>query len=244
MKVSISLKSGSCSTFGCKMGAFLPIEFENTRNTADAISTRAIPLDRPLIEGSIDLVVAVPPQWAETHSLIRYPSPYGRSRAFTHRPPFFLRAARILRNRRRVAINHGASVFGFDRSGAIALNRATINQNKTRGFIRCVSNPHSSCLPWPSSGLRPAATHLANRLLSAQAPGPARRLSSAAALQRAPLSARRATSLIVRPIQTAADPHSRVLTGASIFSQTTGAHGCAGGFSFSIARASGALSKP
>ncbi len=73
-------------------GDFLPVHWFYTRDLADNPRLREIPLDRPMIAGTLRVVVAASPQWAETHSLIRYPSPYGRPSAPWRRPPLFMSA--------------------------------------------------------------------------------------------------------------------------------------------------------
>lgn len=217
---------------GCENGVFLPKSCMNTRNTADAVVARVMRLDRPEFACSIKGVVAVPPQWTETHSLIRYPSPYGRSCALRYRPPIFLRPEAAAADRRRAAHRFAARSICFDPGAGMALNRAIINEKQTRGYLLCVSDPNSC---WPSRPVpvfRPVATPLASRPLSVRGRGPARRSSSAATSPRARWSVRRATSPIARPIRTAASRYFRVLTGATVQTETTGAFGRAGGFLF------------
>ena len=200
---------------GCKNGTFLPKGCKDTRITADAVAAGALRLDRSENVCSINLVVAVPPQWTETHSLIRYPSPYGRSCTLRCRPPFFRRSA---------AQENVRGCNSFDVTAGMALNRGTDKQKQTRGLDRCISNPDSCCpwLFWP--GLRPVATPLANRRLSGAVPGRARRLSWAAMSPRGPLSARRVTWPIASSTKANADTYSvHALTGADNRSRTTGA---------------------
>lgn len=75
--------------FGSETGAFTPIGCYFARNAADAGAVGRMRLDCPRIAVSLLSVVAVPPQWAETFSLLRYPSPYRRFCTFWYGPPSF-----------------------------------------------------------------------------------------------------------------------------------------------------------
>lgn len=222
------------STLGCKNGVILPKGCVNTRNTADAVAARVMRLDHPDFACSINSVVAVPPQWTETHSLIRYPSPYGRSCTLRYRPPFFRRGERPRRpescDRRGIAHPLGGQTIGFDLTAGMALNRVITKEKQTRGFIRCNANPNSYYASRLSWALLPAAIRLASRPLSARGPVPVRRRLSAAVSRPALLSARRVTSPIARASQTAANAFSRALTSATNRTRTIGTPGRAGGF--------------
>lgn len=225
--------SATNSSFGCKSGIIPPTGCANTRNTADAVATCVMRLDRPNFACSIKGVVAVPPQWTETHSLIRYPSPYGRSCTLPCRPPFFPLLGRGLRHRRRLAQGIAPGGIGFDLAPGMALTRDITKEKQSRGFNRCTSDPNSYYASRPSSGWRPAATRSASRPLSGRARGLVRRQSSAAVSPRAPLSARRATSPIARASRTAVNTVLRALTGALYRIRTIGTpERQAGGFLF------------
>ncbi len=218
------------SSLSCKNGIIPPNGCANTRNTADAVAVRVMRLDRPDFACSIKGVVAVPPQWTETHSLIRYPSPYGRSCTLRYRPPFFRQRERLVARRRRVAHRIGRGAIGFDLVPGMALNRAITKEKQIRGLIRCNSNQNSACALRPFLASPLVATPSVSKPLSARGRGPAQRPLSAAASPRAPLSARRAMSPIARPSRNAASTVSRALTGAAIRTGTTGAFGRTGGF--------------
>ena len=224
------LSSCDNSTFGCENGAFLPMGCANTRNTADAVAGRFIRLEGSNFAGSIKTVVAAPPQWAETHSLIRYPSPYGRSCTFWCRPPFFHFIRMTYGDRRGIAQNPAVPANDFDRGVGMALNRGTSGQMTKRGSSRCDSPSYSSCPSWRLPAFLPVATRWASRRLSGQAPVRAPRWSSTAASPAARLSALRGTSPIARPIHAAANRDARALTGATDLIRTTGTFPCAGGF--------------
>lgn len=212
---------------GCKTGTFLPKGCVNTRNTADAVATRLSRLDRPEIACSIKGVVAVPPQWTETHSLIRYPSPYGRSRTLPCRPPFF---------RRRVAHRTACRAKSFDARNRMALTRGICKQDQKRGPIRCDVFQKSCCPLLCAQALQPAVTRSANRPLSALAPVPERQFWSTAASGPALLSVRRAMLPTAKHIQDAAKLTSRAHLRATRFMKTTGAMACTGGFLMQIPR--------
>ena len=72
-----------------KTGMKLPTLCGITQNTADAGVMRGQAFSTVRIRGNVKHVVAAYPQWAETHSLIRYPSPERRSCIILCRPPLF-----------------------------------------------------------------------------------------------------------------------------------------------------------
>ncbi len=86
---------------------FLPAHWLYARDLADYPGLRDILLDRLMIAGNLRIVVAASPQWAETHSLIRYPSPYGRPSAPWRRPPLFMSAASLWRRAFRATGQRG-----------------------------------------------------------------------------------------------------------------------------------------
>lgn len=230
MTVGLREVSATNSSFSCKNGVIPPTGCANTRNTADAVAACVMRLERSDFACSIKAVVAVPPQWTETHSLIRYPSPYGRSCTLRCRPPFFRPLAQDLHHRRGLAQWIAPGGIGFDLASGMTLSRVIIKEKQTRGFNRCTSNPNSYYASRPCLALRPAAIPSASRPLSELARGPVRLPLSAAVSPRAPLSARRATSPIARASRTAANTVSRALTGAADQIETTGAPARAGGF--------------
>ncbi len=230
------LKSSHYSTMDCKNGAFLPMSCANTRNTADAVVRGVIPLEGAIFAGSIKTVVAAPPQWAETHSLIRYPSPYGRSCTFWCRPPFFRLNEMAYPDRRGIAQSTVPGVIGFDRRKGMAFYPATPGQRTQWGSNRCISPSFSYCRSWRLPASVRAVTRWASRRLSAQGPVRAPRLCLMAASPVARLSARRAMSPIARPIHAAANLNQRPVAGATDLIRTTGASACAGGFLLQIPR--------
>ncbi len=217
-------------SYGCKSGAFLPKGCANTRNAADVIRADFIPLDHPMIAGNVGIVVAAPPQWAETHSLIRYPSPYGRSCTLWCRPPFFLAMQKKCRHRRALAQAGGRKAIDFDQSARMALNLRNDNQEQKRGFDRCGSHSYLSFRWSRLPAFRHVGTLLANRRSSVPGPVRAQHLWSEATSPAARLSVPGRTSPIARPSQAAANSFRCALTGAAHPTKAIGVHSCAGGF--------------
>ena len=212
------------------IGAILPMSCEFTRNTADAVVQRHTHLAYSAIGCSISIVVAAPPQWAETHSLIRYPSPYGRSCTFLCRPPFFLFNRTAYRNRRGIAQSRGFASNDFDQRSGMTFTLAITFRERVRCLRRCVSRSFSCYPSWRSPALQPAVTRLANKPLSVLAPARARHLWSAETLPVARLSAPGRTSPTARHSRVAARNFTHLITGAVNLKRTIGADRCAGGF--------------
>ena len=199
-----------------------------TRNAADA-GMRLIPrLANEDFRGTLGHVVEVLPQGAETHSLIRYPSPYGRFCASLCRPPSFpaRKPARV--RRRSVANSAHPDRQPFDFASEMTLSFATYKQ-QTRGSHRCepVIGPFLAFAR--CSGLEPAAKTSPSRPCSAPERARARRLCSAVRSPRARLSERPETSPIARPIRSAATKEIRPARGVRQVRQTTVAPCGAGG---------------
>ncbi len=204
------------------IGAILPLGDGYTRKLADAVAVCRICLDRPKIACTIVSVVAAPPQWAETHSLIRYPSPDGRSCAVWCRPPFFRFELVRFRTRRGLAHTGLFSIKTFDAARKIGFTAGAVKKIKIRGKILCVSLS-SLCyawLHWPV--LRRAATQFLNRPCWGLVPGQARRLSLMATSVRGPSSVAPQTSPIASIRQESADLITCPVTGASLNQKAIG----------------------
>ncbi len=194
-----------------KMGTIMPMVRNYARNTADTCIQIAKGLEHAGITGRFMTVVAASPQGAGTHSLNRYPSPYGRLCAFLHRPPFFLHKSTGYVDKRGFAGIGESVTHDFDRGCGIALNGARGRCKTERVIAGCSFLSYFYYRFWRFLPLLPVVIPCWNRALSAVARVLARRLCWTGMLQRGPLSARLAMSPIVRPIPTAATDATRLI---------------------------------
>ncbi len=149
------------------MGTILPMMGNYTRNTADTCNSIAKGLENPDIAGNVICVVAASPQEAGTHSLNRYPSPYGRLCALWHRPPFFLNISKGYGDKRSIARNGAVGIEAFDRGNGIALSGVQDPCKKDQGPSGCDSPSYSFYRFWHLRRLRPlqpVGTRLLNRV--------------------------------------------------------------------------------
>lgn len=185
-------------------GIFLPKGCVFTRNTADTGIGRIQPLADGEFEGSVRHVVEALPQWAETHSLIRYPSPDRRSCTWLCRPPLFSPACAWSPGRRQLAQKRLVCQQSFDLAPKMTLS-AVINEQEKRGNRTCEPVIGSFLAYSRLAALRPVAKTSPGRRSSARVRARALRLSWADPSPRAPSLAPRATSPIARSTRTAAN---------------------------------------
>ena len=131
-----------------KMGTIMLMWRNYARNTADACRGIAKSLVGTEITGKVLSVVAASPQGAGTHSLNRYPSPYGRLCALRHRPPFFLCKTIGYADRRGFAGISDMRALGFDRGGGIALSGSVKTRKIDRDTAGCSSCSYFSLRFW------------------------------------------------------------------------------------------------
>ncbi len=140
-----------------KMSTIMLMWYNYARNTADACIQIAKGLVNAGIAGNVISVVAASPQGAGTHSLNRYPSPYGRLCALRHRPPFFLCKTIGYADRRGFAGIAEFGVHGFDRGGGIALSGSVKTRKTDRDTAGCSSHSYFSLRFWRFWRLQPMA---------------------------------------------------------------------------------------
>lgn len=184
--VSVNMKDDTVA----KMSTIMLMWSNCARNTADACIQIAKGLVNAGIAGNVISVVAASPQGAGTHSLNRYPSPYGRLCALRHRPPFFLCKTKGYADRRGFAGIAEFGMHGFDRGCGIALSGSAKQRKTDRDTAGCSSYSYFSLRFWRLLRLRPMAI---------------RRLGRMGVLQ----PARLAMPRIARPIPTAATDATR-----------------------------------
>lgn len=159
------------------LGTFLLIACGFTQITADHAKAVRSHLAQREIAGSLEIVVAAFPQWAETYRLNRYPSPDGRPCTEMYRPPFFAASPMDCAGKRGVAQTRSFLRQRFDARDGMALSADTHDIN-ARGELRCssviLSRFPSSC--W--ARLQPAVIRRPNRPCSAVPPVQALRRSS------------------------------------------------------------------
>ena len=150
---NVNIKAGIVA----KMGTIMLMWRNYARNTADACRRAANGLVNAGIAGNVIDVVAASPQGAGTHSLNRYPSPYGRLCALRHRPPFFLFKTKGYGDRRGFACIVEFGMYGFDRGTGIALNGGVNQRNKGRDTAGCSSYSYFFWRFWRLLRLQPMA---------------------------------------------------------------------------------------
>ena len=194
-----SARPCSAGPRSAKHGVFSRISAGNTRIAAELLGGVPCQLEHLTIQCSLIPVVEVLPQRAETHSLIRYPSPDGRAWTRLVRPPLFFTCDGSVQNRRGFAQHGCTRALSFDPRAGIPLsariNFAQIKQGKTR----CEQPKPYLRVFWPLAGWRPVATPSANRHSLGPVRGLGRRLFWTAISPLARLSARPAMWRSVRP---------------------------------------------
>ena len=196
-------------------GIFPPMDGENTRNAADMEAHVFRRLDHLQSRCSLAPVVEALTNWAKTNSLIRYPSPFGRSWSWVDRPPLFSADGLVsLLFRQAVAHQGLAGADHFDLQQRIELSMPIGIKKTKRGEQLCDVECRFSRAFWPLAGWQPVVTHLVSRPLSAGLPVPGqRRFWTATFLQVQPL-VRQAMSPIASFLRTIATKLSDPCQGA------------------------------
>lgn len=182
-------------------GMISPKADRNTRIAAECCASLRHRLERALIQCSLNIVVEAHPKWAETHSLIRYPSPDGRTWSWVDRPPLFSAAGVEAVHRRGFAHCRHVGMDRFDQRSRMPLSARINTAHKQRGEYLCELPKQLLQASWPLAGWRHAATPWASKPLSAALRAPVRRLYWMATFSLARSSARPATWPSVRPIR-------------------------------------------
>lgn len=176
-----------------------PMKAQNTRIAAERYVYTPRRLERVIFPCSVGTVVEVHPKRAETHSLIRYPSPDGRACSWVGRPPLFFAFLVGIGCRRGFAHSSCADVDRFDHSPGITLSAPTNFAPKKRGKHLCELPRQFSQAFWPLAGLQPVATPSVSRPYWGAQRAPEQQLFWTAILPLARSSARPATWHSVRP---------------------------------------------
>lgn len=180
-------------------GTFLPKARVFAQDTAeDRGVLRCNLANTPAIDND-ETVVVGPPQWAKTHSLIRYPSPCRRCCAFKHRPPFFRETSKRCPNRKRLAHGGASRPCDLATPASLRLNGAIPSFHSSKGAEQC---EHSFSKDWPFAvalPFRPVATRFPNRRFSVRARGLAPRRCWTAVLPQVWSSGPRAISRTAKP---------------------------------------------
>ncbi len=180
-------------------GTFLPKACVFAQDTADGSVVSQCDLAKPAAIDNVDAVVVAPPQWAQTQSLIRYPSPCRRSCAFRHRPPLFRSNSKLYSHRQRLAHEPTSRICDFAIRASLRLDGAIPSFHSLKGTEQC---EHTFSKGWHSVvlwALRPAAARFPNRRFSARVRGPAPLRSWMATLPQARSSGPRAMSRTAKP---------------------------------------------
>ncbi|VAW01870.1 hypothetical protein MNBD_ALPHA07-1734 [hydrothermal vent metagenome] len=170
-----------------KIGTIMLMWWNYARNTADACGQTAKGLERGGFAGNVISVVAASPQGAGTHSLNRYPSPYGRLCALRRRPPFFRYITKRYVDRLGFSGIGKTGAHGFDRGRGITLNGGITPHNIERATAGCSFLLYFFYRYWRFLPLQPVAKRRWNKSLSVAARVQARRLCRMGMLQRGPL---------------------------------------------------------
>ena len=211
-----------------RSGAFLPSRRAFTRKSADHCVRGREGLALAASTDTVIGVVEARPQGAWTCRPIRYPSPDGRRCAVVRNPPVFSVLSAPYRFRRGTAHGMPRIGLGFDAGSVLSQSESRFATAEWRGPQTCIDCFYGvpRLLGWRP--LRAAAKACRNRPFWGQAPAPARRPCSVAALPRARLSVRLAMSRIARPIPAAAAEFFRARPARDDTTMTIGAP-CAGG---------------
>lgn len=189
-------------------GVNLPIARPSARNTADACISCQNDLAACQVGGTVISVVAGLPQGSGAYCPNRYPSPDGRRVAALRASLFFCAVSGAWADARQVAHGGKTGVASFDEGRFLTFDKTAFRAVQQRGGPPCIdTSKNNQRLYWPSLRYhlsRPAATRSSSRRRSGASAGLARRRSLMAIWLRAPLSALRAMSPIVRPSPNAA----------------------------------------
>ena len=195
-------------TLHVRSGTILPKGVMAARNAAENCIAVQIGLAGPGGAGSVASVVADLPQGSGALCPHRYPSPDGRRFASLRTPLFFCRNTGCYSGRRHVAQTRSAGARAFDAGLVLAFDKESRSAGKKGASTSCPrsseNNLKQSSRPFPFWRWQHAVTASSSRRQSAVSAGLEPRLSLAAALRRAPLSARRATWPTARHSRTAA----------------------------------------